>query len=69
MSSKKTKLLSSRSLNLLTCHPVQLVCEDRYTPKIDTLDTKHFNFNRQMFELSGTNKTKSFATKICDLRL
>ena len=52
MSSKKSKLLSSRGLNLLTCcRWLQPASEDRYTPKINIQVTKQFNFRFQVFFL------------------
>ena len=52
MSSKKSKLLSSRGLNLLTCRRwLQPASEDRYTPKINIQVTKQFNFRFQIFFL------------------
>ena len=52
MSSKKSKLLSSRGLNLLTCRRwLQPASEDRYTPKINIKVTKQFNFRFQIFFL------------------
>ena len=53
MSSKKSKLLSSRGLNLLTCRRwLQPASEDRYTPKINIQVIKQFtNFRFQIFFL------------------
>ena len=52
MSSKKSKLLSSRGLNLLTCRRwLQPAREDRYKPKINIQVTKQFNFRFQIFFL------------------
>ena len=52
MSSKKSKLLSSRGLNLLTCRRwLQPASEDRYKPKINIQVTKQFNFRFQIFFL------------------
>ena len=64
MSSKKSKLLSSRGSNLLTCRLwLQLVSEDSYTPKINIQVTKHFNFHFQMFFLSRTCLKKRCLTE------
>ena len=58
------------SLRLLAYHPcLQLVCEDRYRPKFDMQDTKHFKFYRQMIQLSTTCKTESCSSKNCILKL
>ena len=58
------------SLRRLAYHPwLQLVCEDRYRPKFDMQDTKHFKFYRQMIQLSTTCKTESCSSKNCILKL
>ena len=58
------------SLRLLAYYPwLQLVCEDRYRPKFDMQDTKHFKFYRQMIQLSTTCKTESCSSKNCILKL
>ena len=64
MSSKKSKLLSSRGLNLLTCRRwLQPASEDRYTPKINIQVTKQFNFRFQIFFLLRKCLKKRFLTE------
>ena len=64
MSSKKSKLLSSRGSNLLTCRLwLQPASEDRYTPKINIQVTKHFNFRFQIFLLLRTCLKKRCLTE------
>ena len=64
MSSKKSKLLSSRGSNLLTCSLwLQIASEDRYTPKINIQVTKHFNFRFQIFLLLRTCLKKRCLTE------
>ena len=64
MSSKKSKLLSSRGLNLLTCRRwLQPASEDRYTPKINIQVTKQFNFRFQIFFLLRKSLKKRCLTE------